>query len=390
MSRRGRRILWALIIGGVALRVVLAFSTVGIAYDIESFRRAAAALFDGRPFSLYLDVNTPIPRWPYPSGLFPWLAVAYQLAKHTFLPFHGLVQLPAIAGDGLLTWVVQAYLGDRGKSERTRLIAAALVALGPSFIFVSGWEGQLDAAAIAPAALGLLLWGRLPPGRRAITAGLLIGLGAAIKTVPIVVVLALLPKVSSRREAALLLGTAVALPVLAMAPWLLAQPHATNEALRYTGLPGIGGLTLLVQPSIADSWLLGTQHQLSGLSNTLLDIRGPLLALSVAAMAVYLVRRKPEPAQGALLAWLAVYVLSVNFGPRYLVWALPFALMAGYLWEVGILQAIGFPAALIIGTRPHPSLDWLPTVYVVLMFTLLLAFAAWLVLLVARPRPAPA
>ncbi len=389
MSPRGRRILWALIIGGVVIRVVLAFTTVGIAYDIESFRRAAAALVDPHPFSLYASVNSPIPRWPYPSGYFPWLAIAYGLGNHTVLPFHGLVQLPAIAGDALLTWVVQAYLGDLGKSERTRLIAAALVALGPSFVFVSGWEGQLDAAAIAPAALGLLLWGRLRPGRRAIAAGILIGLGAAIKTVPIVVVLALLPRVASRREGAVLLGTAVGLPVLLMAPWVVAEPHATIEALRYTGLPGIGGLTLLVQPSIADNWLLGAQNHLSALNNTLLDIRGPLLALSVAAMAVLLVRRKPEPAKAALLAWLAVYVLSVNFGPRYLVWALPFALMAGYLTEAAILQAIAFPAALIIGTRPHPSLEWLPTVYVVLMFTLLVAFAVWLVLLVLRPRPAP-
>jgi uncharacterized membrane protein len=390
MSRRGRRILWALIIGGVVARVVLAFASVGIAYDIESFHRAAAALFDAHPFSLYASVNTPIPRWPYPSGLFPWLAVSYQLAQHTSLPFHGLVQLPAIAGDGLLTWVVQAYLGDRGRSERTRLIAAALVALGPSFIFVSGWEGQLDPAAIAPAALGLLLWGRLPQGRRAVTAGLLIGLGAAIKTVPIVVVLALLPRVAGRREAGLLLGTAIGLPVLLMAPWVLAEPHATLDALRYTGLPGIGGLTLLVQPSLADSWLLSAPGHLSSLNSTLLDIRGPLLALSAAAAALYLVRRKPEPAKGALIAWLAVYVLSVNFGPRYLVWALPFALMAGYLWEVAVLQVIAFPAALAIGTRPHPSLDWLPTVYVILMITLLVAFALWLVLLVRRPRPAPA
>src|SRR5207302_10782054 len=105
-----------------------------------------------------------------------------------------------IAADAAIAWLVQAGLGRAGASDRTRLSACALVALGPAFALISGMHGQIDSVAILPAVLALVVWER-GGSRRALAAGLLIGRAASIKTAPGLMVLALLPSVRSRREA---------------------------------------------------------------------------------------------------------------------------------------------------------------------------------------------
>lgn len=388
MSPRGRRILWGLLLGGLGVRVVLAFATLGISYDLESLRLVVVRLHEPDPFGLYADVNRSALRWPYPTGYLPWLLVSAGVANRTNLPFDGVVQLLPIVCDAALAWVVQAFLGHRGATERTRLVAAGLVALGPSFALVSGYEGQIDSAAIMPAAAALLGWERLSAGRRGLIAGALIGVGASIKTVPLVVVLALLPQASSRREAAGLVGAAIAVPLVLLAPWLAAEPAATSAALRYSGVPGYGGLSLLAQPSLAEVHLLnGRPGQATDLTVTLLQLGPPITLGALAAVFALLVWRRPDPATGALLVWLSIFSFGLNFGPRYVVWGVPFMLMAGYLRAAAVVQAIAFPAAVIILARRFDA-PWPATVYTVLMLALLALFLAWLVLLAWRLRPA--
>ena len=380
--------LWAIILGGSAVRVLTAFLTVGLAYDIESFGLVSEALRGDRPLSLYLDVNTEAVRWPYPPGYFPWILAADKLSAWVGLPFHGVVQMAPIVSDAVLAWVVQAYLGDRGVNERRRLGAATLIAFGPSFVFVSGYEGQLDSVALAPAAIALLVWGRLSSGRRALAAGVLIGLGAALKTFPLFVVLALLYKVRDLREGAVLVGAAGAVPLVLISPWLAVEPQGTLDALRYNGLPGVGGLSLLAQPSLADYWIRDIPVALSGLTKALIEWRAPIMVLGLGMVGAVLLRRRPDPATGTLLVYLGIFVLGLNFGPRYLLWALPFALMAGWLREVGALQAVTVVAAAILIAAPFED-RWAPMVYVFIMLSLLGAFAVWLVALARGDRRGP-
>jgi len=142
-----------------------------------------------------------------------------RLARRPSLEF--TIRLAPIAANLGIAFVVQDFLGQRGAERSTRLAGAALVAPGPSFLVVSGYHGQFDAVAFLPAVLALTLWERDLP-RRALWAGLLIGLGGALKTVPLLLLVALLPSVRTRREAAVLVGAA-ALPVLAaLAPFAIA------------------------------------------------------------------------------------------------------------------------------------------------------------------------
>jgi hypothetical protein len=374
---------------GLVLRAVLAFKTYGVTYDIDSFAAVRDAL-DDSPLDVYSTVNGhPDNRWPYPPGFFPWILASSWLSDAGGA-FHGWVQVPQILADAGIAWLVQDHLGGRGASERTRLAAAGLVALGPSFWIISGYHGQIDSLAILCPVAALWHWERAGPGtRRAIVAGALIGAGACVKTVPGLLLLALLPSVRSRREAIALVAPAVALPLAALMPWLIADLDQTVESLRsHRALPGFGGIGLIAQPELAAQWLHNDPKQLTGLSRFLLDRQQVLLLPALAPFAALAFVRRLEPTVAAALLWTALVVLNVGFAFQYVVWALPFLLMAGHVRPVAIAQAgLLAPAAMLY----WDPLGFSPTgLYVVLMVATWCAAAAWLVALALRRAREPA
>src|SRR5688572_25098143 len=140
---RYRWLLAGVLVAGAAIRLVLAFATRGVDFDIDSFEAVRGALAED-PLQLYTTVNAEAAHWPYPPGFLPWVAVAGAIESRTGLRFDGLVQLAPIAADLFIAWAVQAFLGARGAGGRTRLMAASLVALGPCFWGISGFHGQID------------------------------------------------------------------------------------------------------------------------------------------------------------------------------------------------------------------------------------------------------
>ena len=244
----GRRIsprtaLLALLVAGTLVRLVLAAKTPGNAFDTQSFRIVATRLGQGDLLHLYGDVNRgeTFLRWPYPPGFLPLLAPLQPLAHREV--FEALVRLPSVLADLGMALIVFRALERAGRAW-TAVAAAGLVLLGPSFLANSGGHGQLDSLAILPVVAAVVVWER-GGSSRAFQAGLLIGLGACVKTVPAFFLLALLPTVRDRRELARLVGTAAALPVLALLPFFLADPHGVKDALTYRGFrlrrgPGCG------------------------------------------------------------------------------------------------------------------------------------------------------
>lgn len=341
LSRRGWLILWSLIGVGLVARTIVAFETYGFIYDMDSLVAVRHALADD-PLNVYSIVNGhPYNRWPYDSGFFPFILGSSKVANVTGLAYHGLVQLAPIVADCAIAWLVQDHLGRRGAGERLRLLAAGLVALGPSFGIISGFHGQIDSVALLPAALAVWYWELATPGvRRAIVAGALIGLGVSIKTVPGLMLFALLPSVRSRREAAALVLPAIAVPVVAVAPFLIADPNATIDAFRtHRALTGFGGISLLTQPDLAGMWLRSETIRLSPLTEFLGDNEFPLTAALMSPLIALVLLRRTPPTAAAALLWCALPLLSIGFSFQYVVWALPFALMAGYLWQVAAVQA---------------------------------------------------
>jgi hypothetical protein len=84
-----------------------------------------------------------------------------------------------------------------------------------------------------------------------------------------------------------------------------------------------------------------------------------------------------------VLLWLAVFAFSPNFLLQYLVWALPFFIMAGYLRETAALQIAILPVLVITYVSANAMTEFLAGAYVAMMICL---WIFWLVALVTVVR----
>jgi uncharacterized membrane protein len=385
--------LWSLLAAGLAIRLALTFNTAGNRFDLGSLLLVARTL-QTAPGHVYAVANIAgaTPRWPYLPGYFPIVALVKVLADHVSLPFEERIRIPSALADLAIAWVVQDFLGARGIGRRRRLGAAALVALGPSFIAISGVHGQIDQVAILPAAAALSVWERSLGGeRRAWWAGLLIGAGAAIKVVPALMILALAPSARSRRELLSLVAAAVIVPLLAALPMIVAAGTGwISTVAHYHGGAGLGGISLVAQPDLPLNWLHVGSHPLSGASLWLLRHGGTIAVLAIVAAALVLLRARVDATTAAVVIWLTVYAFGVSFFMQYMVWGLPFFLMAGYLWQVAALQLLLLAPVLVIYHGVHRA--WEASVfYVAPMLLVWLVLTGTLLLLMRRSvAPSPA
>ena len=331
MSARGARLLWAMVAAGLAARLVLAFAFYGQPYDQSSFAMVRESLAQS-PLDVYAGVGEF--RWPYPPAYFLWIVAADAVSDLTGLAFHGLVNVPAMAADVGIAWIVQAHLGRRGADEKKRLAAAGLVLLGPAFIAISGYHGQIDSVAMLPAVAAVALWDAGGP-RRGLAAGALLGLGIAIKTVPGLMLLALLPSARSKGEAAALIGAAAAVPLALLAPYLLHDSEAVTRALEYPPRGTAGGIGLI--STVAANPVV----------EALLDHATAWNAAWLAGVALVMWRARPEPTRAAVIVWLAAYVFATGFYLNYFVWGLSFVLLDGGLVAAAAVQAVALAPVVV-------------------------------------------
>jgi Glycosyltransferase family 87 len=370
-----------MIAAGLAIRAVLALVFHGTGHVLVE-EIAAIRVRDGDWRGVY-EGNVP---WTYPPLFLGWLAGASWLSQISGVSFHALAKLGPTLADMGLALAVYMYLGWRGAEERWRLTGAGLILFGPTFIATSGYHGQIDSVAILPAVLGLMAWERRPTSSRAWEAGLLIGLGAAVKTVPLLLVLALLPYARSWREGAKLVVTAMVTVGLALGPLWLAGIDL-HRVTGYAGIPGWGSLSLVLDPGLA--WHNVTVRPFAGsLGGLAGGLQSAARWITLGVLVVYagfILRYRPALIDAAVLLWLAIFTVSPDFFLTYLVWGLPFFIMAGYLLEVAILQAF-----LVIPTVAYYLSLWpsrntaVGIAYVPSMFALWLFFACATIILVAR------
>jgi hypothetical protein len=369
----GDPVLWSLIAGGTILRTVVAATTHGLPFDVHSWQLLRST-FAASPLHVYSAINAGGNfHWPYPPGFFPLMLAASGVADLVGGAFTYIIRVPSILADAALAWLV--WIGLRDATRGKRLAAVALVAVGPVFVTISAYSAQIDSVAILPAVGALLVWERAAADRRAWIAGLLIGLAASIKTVPIVMVLALLPSVRSHREAGILIGCALAVPLVTVLPFLIADPSGLIGLKRYAGSPGLGGLSLVLQPDLAQRWLTQWVNPTALTRWLFIDHAGPYNALTMAAFGAWALRFRPSPRTAAALLWLVVLAFGSGFFFQYLVWGLPFFLLAGFVRATAVLQALVTAPMILYYLGPwHPGDTGVVHVYVPLM---LLIWATW-------------
>jgi hypothetical protein len=156
-------------------------------------------------------------------------------------------------------------------------------------------------------------------------------------------------------------------------PFWLTDHHALHYMTSYGGIPGLGGLSLAIQPDLARTWLIGPTKPSGG---TLWVVHHQKLVNGavVAAAAAFLWRTRPDPVRGAAFVWLATWALGAGFFFQYIVWGLPFLILAGWLQATLLLEAALLLPTLIFYETPWHA-EGIVVVFVVAMLAL---WVAWL------------
>ena len=255
-------------------------------------------------------------------------ALAHVISDGTPLPFHFAIKLFPIAADLAIVFALHAF-ADRFGARGFR--TAMLYALNPISIYTTAIHGQfesLPALCLTMAAIVSAHPAGDVHGRRT---GFWLGMGAAIKTWPLLVLPAFLAPRQKlwRRATIVLLALAIFFTFLA-GPSLFVGFQPVRDAITYRGLGGWWGLSAMVLSSwTSDSLAL----------RILFD--GSMIGASI-----ILAARRPPPHVAALFLLLTFYVTTPGFGAQYLLWIVPLALLSDtpnaivYSVLAGIMLAI--------------------------------------------------
>lgn len=314
-------------LGRLSLPVVLLIATaarlvpalllpVGAGYDIESFRLVTDALLGGN--EVYTAV---LGRHPYlPFQMFIMAAMA-RLSEVSGLPYVAAIKLPAVLADVALTWLIFHSLIESGRRRSTATTFALLYALNPVSVLVTAYHGQFESVTLL---LMVTTWYFWRFGRRTTASAVALGLAILNKTWPVIMLPVIWLRLPDTRSRVLYLFLALGIPVAAVALYLVvfsADPQPMlRRALTHRGVPGYWGPGSILAP-------LGETVPLAEtIFNGLSAVRNGLLMVGV-GLALWWTRR-----QGVLEALLTVIltmlVVTVGFGIQWLVWPIPFALLA--------------------------------------------------------------
>jgi hypothetical protein len=265
--------------------------------------------------------------WP-PLWL-PFAAIASAVADATWLPPQLALKSIPIACDVVTTFLLYDAAAEwRLPPMRTAL----LYALNPVAIYACALHGNFDAIP-AMCALQAVILAQRGEGR---AAAAWLGAGAAFKTWPLFLLPALVaPLASWRRRAE---AAAIAIGIFAAA-LLIPMPfegwHVITDALGYRGSAGWWGLTSIA--FLAHAPIPSTA----------------IFYATMTAAALFLFVRPLPPARGALILLLTFAATTPGFGPQYLVWLVPIALLADPRRAVVYSAVAGAVLAWEILMRPY-------------------------------------
>ena len=356
--------------------------------DIHSYRAMAEIALAGD--NIY---HHPV-LFPYTPLTLPLPAASLLLAQATGLPFDFTVKFWPIAADCGLALLVWGAARRQGWRPRAAWTAGLAYALNPVAILTSGFHGNQTTLGVlgAVGAYYCVAGGPAQARRGAAAAALLLGLGIAARSFPVLllpVFVILLPLGEGRaglgRRAgfvglALLPSVLVSLPAL-----VLDAPAYLRELLTYSGFSDQGWL------AIRRAWgvVSGTGSPLPRDTAAWLAASKWIFAAGYAGLLILLARRPQTGlARGCLLAWLLFLVAYGGVSSHYLGWVVPFGLLCTWRWTAAYSLAAAaaqvgfyltwFPAVLL--GRYAPPVQWTGLEWRFYLVTLVLAWGtgvAW-------------
>jgi len=298
---------------------------VGASYDIDSFRLVAETFLRGEGVYSSSSVAGRHPYLPFQVYL---IGAAMWVSQKTGLPFIFAIKGVPILADLALTALIFYVILRSGKSARDAFVRSLLYALNPVSVLVSAYHGQFDAVPALLLALSWCFW-RFD---NATTRGLLLSalaLGFAVldKTWPALFLPIVLLRLRSVRKSITYGLVTVAVPMLFTGLYIVVfredPAPLLGRALTHAGVPGwwgTGDVVSLVKT--ATGWGEPILNWLEHCSRWL---------VFTAVGLSYWITRRQNSLEALVTALLALYVSTVGFGLQWVLWVVPFALLAGDL-----------------------------------------------------------
>jgi hypothetical protein len=342
--RRGRRLVLAVALVALALKVLMAATTFGTK-DIWHWQDFVAAVAHHGPVGIY-GQTFQSSFYNHPPLVGYLLQFVHLAQEHGFTIQFTIRTLTSLA-DVVTAWLVFEILKRRSRITEA-VFAGAAVAASPVLFVISGYHGNTDPLFVM---LSLLAFYLLADRARPMSGGVAIGLAVGIKIVPVVVIPTLLVIVvmQGRRQ---LLRFAAGLSLTVAVTWLpalIGQGQAVREhVLGYAG-SGVSqwGLSQLGHWAGDPFWsrfLVG-----SG--------RFPIVLLCAVAPAVLLNRRPTMAAEAVGLALAGFLFFTPAFGTQYLVWGVAASYLLSTRWATVFNVAAG-ALLLEVYTRWNGGLPW--------------------------------
>jgi len=264
----------------------------------------------------------------YPPAIYWWWALTSAVPPDHPHLYAALVKLPFWLGDAAIAPLLVVLAIRRGAAPAGPATAAGwMYALNPIAAAVPTLHGQFDPLVLLPLLCGVTLLRERP-----VAAGLLIGIATAVKPWPLFFLLPLLALVERRRRPGFVVAVA-AVPAATFALYgLVHHDHLLAGMYR-------------VATYVAHRQGLGTSL-LFGDSPPAWALIGTNIAAGAASSAAGLMaaRRGRSPAETVAVAMLVLLTLSPTVSDQYVMWPLPFLLLAGRLRIAALLSAGLLPA----------------------------------------------
>jgi hypothetical protein len=359
----GRRRLLVLVAASVTTiaKLRLAATTEGTD-DIKRWRIFAATVHKLGPIDIY---STHLPALFNHPPLIGWFLVAVNAISSHGLSVRFLIRVPASVADVVTAVLVFEFVRIR-RTVTKATIAAAIVALSPVLLVISGFHGNTDPVFV----MFILLSAYLVVNDRPFWAGACAAIALSIKLVPVVA----LPVIAvgllrNRRQ---LIRSVVGFLAVFVPLWgaVIVRQWAgfKRNVLDYKGIHPKNG-----QWGIVD--LARHAHNTALVDALVGPGRFALLALSALVPAFLVLRRRDALVTGVALSLALFLLLTTNFGTQYLAWAAAAVLLldlwAGLAYNVtaGVLLVVtysywtdGFPWNRALSKPFTPSqerLGWL-------------------------------
>lgn len=352
---RWNRDLVGLVVVAILLRVgVAVIFPMGAKYDLVSYRLVGEAVLNGKNVYLVLPG-----RYPYFPGWMLIEAFAKLVADSLGIPFWLVIRLPQIMADAMLVVVIHYFIKQNlSASDLSPLQGAAFHAFNPVAIAIIGGHGQFDSLPILALILAI---GLIMIGRNDISA-VTLGVGIALKPVPIFMGLLLLGHLSNTRSRIRYFILAAAPTAILSVPFLLFSPIAyIQSTLGYSS----GALMSWLTPLLLVEWATTPPNAILAIpfpnipEGVILTItKYGFLASVLVVSWLYWKREKYTYDislwSASLLVILLFYTISAALAAQYPYWAMPFLPLVALSnrYRVGLLLS-GFAVSALWYTKSY-------------------------------------